>query len=99
MTRFSEDVQGLTELKAHGSAVVDRVVRSRRPLLITRRGKGVAVLVELSEFERMQDLLGFIEAVEAGAEQSESGQLGSHKEAVKILERFGQETARRSKRK
>jgi prevent-host-death family protein len=87
--RFSEDVRGLTELKAKGSAVVDRVVRTRRPTLITRRGQGVAVLVELSEYERMQDELDFVRAVEAGLQESVRGDLADHGEALKILDSFG----------
>jgi len=50
----------------------------------------VAVLVELSEFERMQDELAFRHAVEAGARQARTGRLRPHKAAVQILESFGE---------
>lgn len=87
--RFSEDVRGLTELKARGSEVVDRVVRTRRPTLITRRGQGVAVIVELSEYERMQDEVAFVRGVEEALRQSRDGHLGEHAEALEILDDFG----------
>ena len=50
--KFSEDVRPLTDLKTRAGAVVDRLRRSRRPVLLTRRGRGVAVLMDLEEYER-----------------------------------------------
>jgi prevent-host-death family protein len=93
--RFSEDVRGLTELKAKGSEVVDRVVRTRRPTLITRRGQGVAVIVELSEYERLQDEVAFVRGVEAAIRESRDGVLDDHAEALAILDEFGRAGGRR----
>ena len=53
--RFSEDVHSVTELKTRASALVEQVRRSRRPMLLTRRGHGVAVLLDLEEYERLVD--------------------------------------------
>lgn len=99
MVRFSEDVVGLTDLKTSAKRVVEHVVRTRRPTLIARRGKGVAVLVELSEFERMQDELAFRKAVEAGAQAADAGRLVPHDDALAILDRFGSERPKASKRR
>ena len=97
MVRFSEDVVGLNDLKTQAARVVDRVVRSRRPALVARRGKGVAVLVELGEFERMQDELAFRHAVEGGIADIEAGTLHDHEEAVAILDSFGKPLPRKTK--
>jgi len=94
MVRFSEDVVGVSDLKVRGRQVIDKVVRTRRPTLVARRGRGVAVLVELSEFERMQEELAFRRGVEAGARAARAGKLRPHAEALEILESFGAVTKR-----
>ena len=53
--RFSEDVRPITDLKAHAAEIVDHARSSRRPILLTRRGRGVAVLLDLEEFEALRD--------------------------------------------
>lgn len=69
---YSHDVRPLGDLKVHGSAVVEQVIRTHRPVLITRRGRGVAVIIELAEYERMCAALEFGAAVNAGAEHAKS---------------------------
>ena len=89
--RFSEDVRPVTDLKTRAAEVIDQVRRSRRPLLLTRRGRGVAVLLDLEEYERLADRLAFVEGVEAGARAATAGHLHSHEEALAILDSFGKE--------
>jgi len=85
-TKFSEDVRPLTELKTRASALIDQVRRSRRPVLLTRRGHGVAVLMDLEEYERLVERNDFIEAVEKGARAAAEGEVYSQAEAEKILD-------------
>jgi prevent-host-death family protein len=92
-TKFSEDVHPLTELKTRASALVDQVRRSRRPMLLTRRGRGVAVLIDLEEYERLVDRAAFIDAVEKGAQAAADGDLHPQSEADRILESFGKADA------
>jgi prevent-host-death family protein len=64
---FTDDIRPVSDLKVQASAMVDQVVRSGRPMLITRRGRGVAVLVDVEQFEHMQEALAFGQAVDEGA--------------------------------
>jgi prevent-host-death family protein len=89
-TKFSEDVRPLTELKTRAGALVDRIRRSRRPVLLTRRGRGVAVLLDLEEYERLVERAAFVDAVEVGAAAAAAGQLHEHGEAEAILDAFGE---------
>ena len=88
LTRFSEDVRPITDLKLRASEIVDQTRRTRRPVLLTRRGRGVAVLLDVEEFETLTDRVTFIEAVEIGAEAARSGDLHPNDEAMKILDSF-----------
>ncbi len=87
--RFSQDVRPLTDLKVKTSAVIEQVCRNKRPVLLTRRGRGLAVLLDLEEYERLIDRATFIEAVEAGRQAMLAGDLHPHEEAKAILDDFG----------
>ena len=50
-TKFSEDVVPLTAMKVNPGKVVHQVDETRRPVLLTSRGRGVAVVQALADFE------------------------------------------------
>jgi prevent-host-death family protein len=80
-----ESWRPITDFKAKGCAVVDQARRTRTPVLVTKRGRGVAVVVALDEFERMREELAFGRAVDAGAEQARRGVFASNVEMSAIL--------------
>ena len=82
---FSRDVHPITDFKAKGSAIVEQARQTGRPVLITQRGRGVAVVVSLDEFERMRDELAFGRAVDEGAEQARRGQFASSAEVAAVF--------------
>lgn len=73
MTKFSEDVVPLADLKANPGRVVRHVTDARRPVLLTSRGRGVAVVQSLSEYESAEEERAFMRAVVAGLEDLEAG--------------------------
>jgi len=88
--KFSEDVRPLTDLKTRAGAIVERLRCSRRPVLLTRRGRGVAVLMDLDEYERLVERAAFVDAVKAGAAAAAAGDLHAHADAEAILDGFGE---------
>lgn len=71
--KFSEDVIPLTDLKANPGRVVKHVAETARPALLTSRGRGVAVVQSLSEYERAVEEREFMRAVVQGLADLESG--------------------------
>ncbi len=53
-TKFSEDVISLKDLKVNPGKVVNHAKETHRPVLITSRGRGVAVVQSLEEYENMK---------------------------------------------
>lgn len=51
--RFSQDIRPLSEFRANAAAFVQHVRRTRRPLVLTQRGRGAAVLLDIAEYERL----------------------------------------------
>ena len=71
--KFSEDVVPLTDLKTNPGRVVGHAADSRRPVLLTSRGRGVAVVQSLAEFEAAEEARAFMRAVVEGLSDLEAG--------------------------
>ena len=79
--RFSEDVIPLSDLKVNPGRVVKHACEARRPVLLTSRGRGVAVLQSLADYEKQQEELAFMRAVVEGLADLEEGRETSLEEA------------------
>jgi prevent-host-death family protein len=64
--KFSEDVVPLTDLKINPGRVVKHAAESHRPILLTSRGRGVAVVQSLADYEQAAEERAFMQAVVAG---------------------------------
>jgi len=84
-TKFSEDVIPLTDLKINPGRVVKHVSDAHRPVLITSRGRGVAVVQSVADFEQTQEDHAFMRAVVEGLADLEAGREVSLAEARKRL--------------
>jgi len=71
--RFSEDVLPLGDLKVNPGRVVKHVTEAHRPVLITSRGRGVAVLQSVTDYEAAEEERAFLRAVVAGLSDLEAG--------------------------
>lgn len=65
-TKFSEDVIPLTDLKVNPGRVVKHAADTRRPVLLTSRGRGVAVVQSVPDYETIQEERAFMRAIVAG---------------------------------
>ena len=83
--KFSEDVIPLGDLKVNPGKVVRRAAESGRPVLLTSRGRGVAVVQTLPEFEVAQEERDFMRAVVAGLFDLEEGREVSVEDARRRL--------------
>ena len=79
--KFSEDVVPLTDLKVNPGRVVKQAAASRRPILLTSRGRGVAVVQSVADFEHSEQERAFMRAVVEGLADLEAGREVSFAEA------------------
>jgi prevent-host-death family protein len=84
-TKFSEDVIPLSDLKVNPGKVVSRVNDTHRPVLLTSRGRGVAVVQGLDDYEKTAEELRFIKAVAQGLADIREGNTVTLAEAKKLL--------------
>ncbi|HHO76079.1 MAG TPA: type II toxin-antitoxin system Phd/YefM family antitoxin [Deltaproteobacteria bacterium] len=71
--KFSEDIIPLSNLKVNPGRVVSQVDRNHRPVVLTSRGKGVAVVQSLKDYEDEQEERSFLQAVVQGLIDLEEG--------------------------
>jgi prevent-host-death family protein len=80
-TKFSEDVVPLTDLKVNPGRVVKHAAEAHRPVLLTSRGRGVAVVQSLTDYEQAAEERAFMRAVVTGLSDLEAGREVSLAEA------------------
>ncbi|MDE0030153.1 MAG: type II toxin-antitoxin system prevent-host-death family antitoxin [Deltaproteobacteria bacterium] len=83
--KFSQDIVPLTDLKSNPGRVVKHAAECRRPVLVTSRGRGVAVVQSIEEFEAADDERAFMRAVVEGLSDIEEGREVSLAEAKSRL--------------
>ena len=71
--KFSEDLVPLTDLKVNPSRVVKHTTEVQRPVLLTSRGRGVAVVQSVSDYEKAEEEREFMRAVVIGMSDLEEG--------------------------
>lgn len=71
--KLDEDIRPLSEFRAEVASFVKHVHETRRPMVLTQRGRGVAVLVDVHEFESMQERLEILEEIYRAEEQLAAG--------------------------
>ncbi|KJS09661.1 MAG: antitoxin [Gammaproteobacteria bacterium BRH_c0] len=84
-TKFSRDVVPLSDLKVNPSKVILRTNDTHRPILLTSRGCGVAVVQSLDDFEKTAEELRFIKAVAKGLADVREGRTANLDKAREIL--------------
>lgn len=83
--KFSEDVIPLSDLKINPGKIVGRAQDTHRPILLTSRGRGIAVVQGLEDYERTAEELRFVKAVAQGLMDVREGNTVSLEEAKKTL--------------
>ena len=83
--KFSEDVVPLADLKVNPGKIVAQANDTKRPILVTSRGRGVAVVQGLEEYEAREEKLRFMQAVAQGLLEVKEGKGIDLAEARRML--------------
>ncbi|KAF0220745.1 MAG: prevent-host-death family [Geobacteraceae bacterium] len=65
-TKFSEDIVRLSDMKVNPGKIVNQVDKTHRPVLLTNRGRGVAVIQSLKDYEAETEERAFLRGVVQG---------------------------------
>jgi len=84
-TKFSEDIVPISVLKVNPGKIVKQVQEVHRPVVLTNRGRGVAVVQALHDYESNLEKQAFMKAVVKGMVDLEEGQDMSLDDVKKYL--------------
>ena len=86
--KIDQDIKPLSEVRIGIANYIKQVRDTKRPVIITQHGKGVAVLLDASEYETMQEKLELLSDVQTSLSQIANGQGIVHEEAKnRVLKR------------
>jgi prevent-host-death family protein len=89
---LDEAVKPLSEFRSSSARFVQHVRDTKRPMLLTRRGRSAAVLLDVGEYERMLEKLNILEEIQHAETQLEQGMGVAHAEAKeRVLGGIGRE--------
>jgi len=83
--KYSEDIVPITDLKVNPGRIVNQVGKTSRPVLLTNRGRGVAVVQSLKDYEAQSEEQAFLRGVVQGLMDLEEGRELSLKDVKKRL--------------
>lgn len=85
--RISEDIVPVSDFKAGAADWLKRIAETGQPVVITQNGKAAGVLVSPSEFDRLCERAGLLDAIDAGLADEKAGRVVSHSAVVGEMKR------------
>lgn len=83
--KYSEDIVSITDLKVNPGRILNQVNKTSRPVLLTNRGRGVAIVQSLKDYEAQSEEQAFLRGVVLGLMDLEEGREISLKDVKKRL--------------
>jgi len=71
--KYSEDIVPISDLKVNPGRIVNQVDKTCRPVLLTSRGRGVAIVQSLKNYEAKEEEQEFLRGVVQGLMDLEEG--------------------------
>lgn len=86
--KIDQDIKPLSEVRTGIANFIKQVHNTKRPVIITQHGKGVAVLLDAHEYEAMQEKIELLTDIQTSISQLEKGEGTEHEDAKeKVLKR------------
>ena len=84
----TEDIRPVTDFRNHAAEILAQVKTTKRPVVITQKGKSAAVLVDAERYERQQELLELLQKIAKGVKAAEEGRLIPHAQVMREVEEW-----------
>ena len=83
MARISleSDILPMSDFRSKFASYINQVHTTKRPLILTQHGRSSAVLLDVSEYERMVDKFELLDDIETAIQQLDSGKGIPHETA------------------
>ena len=85
--RLDSDIKPVSEFRANAAELIEHLKSSRRPLVLTQRGHSTAVVLDVTEYERMVEEIEVLSDVRTAMRQIDAGDGVSNRDAKAELRR------------
>jgi antitoxin YefM len=82
---LEEDIRPLSEFRANAAGLIQRIRTSKRPLVLTQRGHSAAVVMGVSEYQRLIEELELLRDIQTSLDELDSGKGIPHSVAKRRL--------------
>ena len=83
--KIDQDIRSMSEFRTGIASFLKQVHDTKRPMVITQHGKSAAVLLDVGEYEAMQEKLELLQDVQVAVNQIENGEGITHQEAKSMV--------------
>jgi len=83
--RVDQDIRSMSEFRTGIASFLKQVHDTKRPLIITQHGKGAAVLLDVGEYESMQEKIELLKDIQISVNQIENGEEIEHQSAKEMI--------------
>ncbi len=73
MIDITQDIQSLTSFKRNTNSLVKRIRKTRRPLVLTLKGKAEVVVLDATLYQRMAERWSAVQGIKRGLAQASKG--------------------------
>ena len=83
--QLDQDIRSISEFRANATGFINQVKKTKRPLVLTQHGKSSAVLLDVSEYDKLIDKVEVISDIRTAQKELAEGQGLEHDEALNML--------------
>lgn len=83
--KIDQDIRSMSEFRTGIASFLKQVHNTKRPLIITQHGKGAAVLLDVGEYEAMQEKIELLKDIQTSISQIENGEGVNHDNAKEMI--------------
>ena len=83
--RIDQDIRSMSEFRTGIASFLKQVHDTKQPLIITQHGKETAVLLDIDEYEAMQEKLELLQDLQTAMGQLENGEEVDYNEAKALI--------------
>ena len=85
---LKRDIIPVTELKNHTKEVLERVVKTGGPILVTQKGRSIVLIMDVEAFQKREKKLRLLEEIARGERELLEGKGLSHAEIKTRVSRW-----------
>ena len=85
--KIDSDIKPVSEFRARAANLIERIRTTRRPLVLTQRGRSAAIILAVEEYEDLVEEVETLRDIRTAEEQIDDGKIISNRAAKSRLRR------------